>query len=575
MCMVCLALWGCTDDNMIPVSQTEPSGQAVPVKLLLSMEVYNTPLSGKTRTGETNHVFSASYPEMDVELVETPATRAAEPGVEDAIYSYTILQFDGVTDAAVLRRKQTVALTDGTINTQTVELLTTDTGPSGAVVKHRFVVIANDKGEIDSQLTVDGSTYADLQGLFITRDLGDELFPLFNRKVSGTDKQAMTMCGVTTASIDAPGKLVSVALQRTVAKVTFNIKTDNLTFSKFKNWDVELLNIPTKTYLNVLGRSAVFPGTDQMNRASAYWSKVLTIREGETLPIGKSSYLPVNLQQTVITSTQDTRRNNAPMGGTYVQIMGREMAQSGVTTMPVVKDFVIYQIFLGKNLSTDYSVYPNNNLTYNITLKGRNEEDTNLVRFIPGFFSGDLKACSKDGKEILSTDIQQGEAWKYEKRIEAYFADAIHAYNTGQETEQLGRSDLRWYVGSAYSHMNATSLTDGYKNTRLLMANPTTFFRYPAALACYAGLNGLNQSGLAFKWYLPSISELIGTWISASSLASTLSKSYWSSTATPTNYGSNAFLITNEGEVRLGAVSNDAECHFIRGVRDPDVINAN
>lgn len=573
MCMVCLALGGCTDDNMIPASQTEPSGQVVPVKLLLTTEVYNTPLSGKTRNGETNHVFSASYPEMDIELVETPATRAVAPGVEDAIYTYTILQFKGVTDAAALYYKKTYDCSDGVINTQNVELKTTNTGPNGEVEKHRFVVIANGNSEALAGLAEGASTYSDLQKLFITRATSiDQLFPLHDIRVSGVAKQAMIMCGMATASIDAPGKQISVALQRTVAKVTFNIETDNPAFADFKNWDVALVNIPTKSYLNILGRSAVFPGIDQMNRASAYWSKVLTEPIGETLPMGKSSYLPVNLQQTVITSTQATRRDNAPIGGTYVQIMGRKMAKFGTTTLPVVQDFVIYQIFLGKNLSTDYSVYPNNNLTYNITLKGRDEKDTNVVRFIPGRFSGALKAYTEDG--TTTTTPAQAVEWKYEKRIETYFADAPYSYNpAGQEIEQLGRYDLRWYVGSAYNNMGATSLTNGYNNTLLLVSNSSTFYRYPAALACYGGLNGLNQGAQSgFKWYLPSITELIGTWISASSVASTLNTSYWSSTAL--NNTPKAFLITNEGEVRTGAVSNDSERHFIRGARDPDVDNA-
>ena len=83
----------------------------------------------------------------------------------------------------------------------------------------------------------------------------------------------------------------------------------------------------------------------------------LTSTVGEALPLnGKSSYLPVNLQQSVAISTSGTRRDNAPIGGTYLQIMGREMSPDGVGSFPVVKDFVLYQIYLGKNLTTDFSV---------------------------------------------------------------------------------------------------------------------------------------------------------------------------------------------------------------------------
>ena len=65
-------------------------------------------------------------------------------------------------------------------------------------------------------------------------------------------------------------------------------------------------------------------------------------------------------------------------------------------------------------------------------------------------------------------------------------------------------------------------------------------------------------------WYLPSIGELIGTWISSSSTASQLSAGYWSSTACPD--ADEAFVITNEGKVYSDAVGNT---HAVRGFQDP------
>lgn len=95
-----------------------------------------------------------------------------------------------------------------------------------------------------------------------------------------------------------------------------------------KNWDLILMSIPNKSYFNTLGAVRRFPHClDPLNQFSAYWFKPLTSTVGEALPLnGKSSYLPVNLQQSVAISTSGTRRDNAPIGGTYLQIMGREMS---------------------------------------------------------------------------------------------------------------------------------------------------------------------------------------------------------------------------------------------------------
>ena len=117
-------------------------------------------------------------------------------------------------------------------------------------------------------------------------------------------------------------------------------------------------------------------------------------------------------------------------------------------------------------------------------------------------------------------------------------------------------------------------MTDGYSNTQKLQSNGSTFVYYPAALACYMGLNGNSQAAQAFNWYLPSIGELIGTWISSSSMASQQSPSYWSSTARKDVQ--QAFIITNEGEVKTAPVSSDSNNrHYVRGCRNPATVTTN
>lgn len=573
ICMICPLLAGCTDDDMMPSSQTPVSSETVPVRLNFSTEAFNTPFQGDTRSGEESTVLSVSNQDMNIELVKTPVTRDAVAAIdkENAVYNYTVLQFAGITETATLLGKATYPCKDGVITTADVELQATTTGPGGTVVKHRFVVIANVDGTDFNTLQENTSTYSDLQNMHISQ-AGNQDFPLHKVTVNGVKKDAIIMCGSVDATINVgEAKQLSIALKRTVAKVTFNIKTDNPAFGKLENWDLILTSIPNKSYFNTLGRFAVFPAVDRLSQFSAYWFKPLTVPKGEALPLnGKFSYLPVNLQRSVTTSTSGTRRDNAPIGGTYLQILGREMSPEGVGSGSVVKDFVLYQLYLGKNLTTDFSVYPNYNLTYNITLKGRSDDDTNVIRFIPGYFSGELKAYDANDNALASKTNPSAVKWEYSKRLEAFFQDSKY---TGQQAggEDNGRQDVRWQAIGSYNNRGATSPTDGHGNTRKLEADDSSYLHYPAAQACYGGLNGLVNGGeTSFSWYLPSVSELIGTWISSASTASQLSASYWSSTA----LGSpNAFIITNKGEVKTAPVNSDNDRHYVRGFRDPDAVN--
>ena len=580
ICVLCLV--GCTDDDMISSTSTFSPTETVPVKLTLSMEAYNVSLAGETRAGREDFVLSVSNSDMDIEIVGTPVTRAIPATAineENAIYNFTVLQFAGTTADAKLSGKTTYPCPNGVIDTKSVDILLTTTGPGGAAVKHRFVVITNTLSSDFNSLAVGTSSYSDFQNLNFVRTENDPLFPLRQFTVNGQPKNTMMMCGLVDAVIATSGKQIAIALQRTVAKVTFNIDTDNADFSKFGNWDVSLMNIPNKSYFNTLGRKAVFPSPDAKERSTFYWEKLFTTPTlGDPLPIKeKASYIPINLQQTVATSTLATRRSNAPLGGTYLQIMGRQMTPPGIGSMPIVLDFVLYQIFLGKNLTTDFSVSPNYNLTYNIHLKDRSEDDSNVIRLIPGSFSGSLKASSDLGGTASLSDIKDTKAvrWEYSKRIETYFADSPFPWS-GSGSDDLGVYKLRWFAPTvAYDNKGATSLTDGHSNTQKLQSNSSTFVYYPAALACYMGLNGNGQAAQAFNWYLPSIGELIGTWISSSSMASQLSPSYWSSTARKDIQ--QAFIITNEGEVKTAPVSggDSNNRHYVRGCRNPDTVTTN
>lgn len=527
-------------------------------------------------------VLRMSSPDMDVELVATPAvTRAASsPAVsipEDyAVYSYMGFQFDGTLPDGKLVEKKYFTSPDGSIKTDEVEIKST------GGKKNMIVVLANVNESDFSSITVGSSTYADLQKLCMTRVAdNDTIFP--RKKLTLTDtngaplqengqvmeRTGIVMCGQTAAEIST-GKQLYVSLKRTVARVKFNITT---TFKHFidvpHTWEVDLMNIPTQSYYNVIGRKAVFPSVD-LNSSDFFWSKKLAEKTTVANPVINTEpvYIPVNLQQSVPTSTQSTRRDNSPKGGTYLQIIGLENKQiAGIPDLHIVKDFSIYQLFLGKNFTTDFSVYPNYDLTYNIVLKGNSAEDTNVVRLIPGYFSGELTAYDANGNSLPSVNDPGAVKWQYPNKMEVYFSDGYYPVGSLSSTTTPGETNLKWYAGTApLDKLGATSLTDGPANTARLQAAGVPWEDYAAAYTCYRGLNGYNQGNEAgdILWYLPSIGELIGTWISSSSTVSQLSAGYWSSTACPDT--DKAFVITNEGKVYSDAVGNT---HAVRGFQDP------
>ncbi|WMI96513.1 DUF4906 domain-containing protein [Bacteroides fragilis] len=572
LCIVCLALGGCTEDSLLPESRTSSTLEPVTAKLTLDIDDYNTSSDAETRAEEMSPVLRMSSPEMDVEVMATPAaTRTAlSPAAfiteDNAVYSYMGFQFDGTQPDGVLVEKKFFTSPDGSIRTDEVEIMPTPAGQ-----KNMIVILANVNESEFAGITVGNSTYADLQNLCTTLATDDGIFPR-NKVIlpnGGGEKTGIVMCGQTAAEI-AEGKQLYVSLKRTVARVTFHIKT---TFSHFVDvehtWNVTLMNIPTQNYYNVLGRKAIFPSESLLDKTGLFWTKSLkTITAANPVIETSPLYIPINLQETVPTSTQSSRRDNAPTGGTYLQILGMEnIPVAGVEGLNIVKDFSIYQIFLGKNFTTDYSVYANYDLTYNITLKGNSPDDTNVIRLIPGYFSGELTAYSANGTALASVDDANAVKWKYPNRIELHFSDGYYPAGSASGTTTAGEKALKWYAGSAFDKLGATSLTDGHKNTALLQATGVPWEDYAAAYTCYRGTNGYEQGKPAkdILWYLPSVSELIGTWISSSSTREQLAGSYWSSTADPD--ADKAFVVTNEGRVFSDAVGNT---HAVRASQDPD-----
>lgn len=569
ICISCLVFGGCTEDSLLSDSRTPLPTETVTVKLTLGIEDYNTSSEGKTRTEEMPPVLSMSSPDMDVELVATPVATRATPSAsasvteDNAVYSYMGFQFDGTKPSGTLIEKKFFTSKDGSIRTDNVEIADT----KGQ--KNMIVVLANVNEADFKSIEPQKSTYADLQNLFM-EVVGEDntIFPRNNVNLGdGVDRIGIVMCGQTAAEI-SEGKQLYVSLKRTVARVTFHITTTSKHFQDVEHtWSLTLMNIPTQNYYNIIGRKAIFPSESSGDKSRLFWIKELTKVTAANPDITTPPiYIPINLQQEVPVSTQITRRDNAPIGGTYLQIMGLENVQSS-GNLNIVKDFSIYQIFLGKNFTTDYSVYANYDLTYNITLKGNNDTDSNVIRLIPGYFSGDLTAYDAFDKALGRIGDGSAIKWKYPNRIESYFSDGY--YPVGSTSAAQGEKNLKWYAGTPFSNNDAVSLTDGHANT-LALQNKATWQMYEAAHTCFRGTNGF-EFGYQPKseegwWYLPSVSELIGTWISSSSTREQMAGSYWSSTAAPGNV-SQAFVVTNEGKVYCDDAGSQ---HAVRASQDPD-----
>lgn len=179
-------------------SRTPLSTQPVTVKLTLGIDDYNSSFDGKTRAEEMPPVLRMSSPNMDVELVATPAvTRVATARVvteDNAIYSYMGFQFDGTKSDGKLLEKKFFTSPDGSIKTDEVEIKSTPEG-----TKNMVVILANvNKSEFES-MKVGSSTYADLQNLCMTLVTDDGTFPR-NKVIlpnGGGERTGIVMCGQT------------------------------------------------------------------------------------------------------------------------------------------------------------------------------------------------------------------------------------------------------------------------------------------------------------------------------------------------------------------------------------------
>lgn len=519
-----ILLGACTDEKYAdaPLSKRGEPGEPVPVELSLNIQPMQSPLSSGTKAGGNLVSSTQVCKGLEIALVETPVTRA----LEDEITNYMIFQFGGTESTSELIWKKFIngnSVKDATLR---------NTDPQTA--RDRIIVIANAEEATFSSMQVSQSTLADFNNLGISYSGGSfpTNFPLFNPTGSGAGTDPRIIFVGSTDMTVSSGKQADIFLNRSVARVTVNLSLSQDMADKGYTWSYQFMNIPKKSFYHSIGRTAAFPG-GTVGYDNYNMQNITTFPQNIN-----NVYFPVNINQQVPFTTPEKRAANAPANATYLQLMGVKMAGG------LISQSAIYHIHLGSNFTDDYSISPNYSYTYNIRITGESDDDSRVVKFIPGYFGGDLKMYTESGG--VTTNLSRASTWRYEKRIEVSLNDVNPA------------GGVKWQDGST-TMPNLNDFMDGRQNTWNLRAVTA----YSAIQRCIA-LNGATPGAIEdMVWYMPSYGQSLGIYVAGSSTLKSLPDNiYWTSTANNT-YAWGMKIWSGESTIRG---SDDA--YNLRCVRD-------
>lgn len=545
---ILFCLCACRDDRFFNPDPVVPpvTGESIPAAIAWEVEPLFSPqpLSEPTRASGNGSVLQASFPGMDVELSGSPVTRiaASQQDLENKIYSLLILQFDGVTkfSKCVQATYLPVAVDLSALNDFSFKA-------TEAPVS-RIVIIANLSSDYMNMedWNAGTKTYSELRELNLAQS-ENESYPLL-----GASPTKAVMFGVSDVKLEV-GTQVTVSLQRIFAKVAFNIDMVSTLKTKYTYWRAQLMNMPGRCYFLPVERESFFPTLGKLGTERFYNYDPVVAVSGVFDANALSYYVPVNIRPDVEFASRQTRTILAPSNSTYLLITGLRLGLLGDIT-----DQVVYQIPLGDNFTSNYTIYPNYFYNYKIHLTGESPDDGTVVRFVPGYWGGELKAYDAAGNVLANVSEAKAVKWRYEKKIEVYSTDLLSAN---------GSPLFRW--GEAGSSFGATNLFDGQWNTNAILLSGVSS-RFPVFFSCVnlnygdAALFHKNTPGV---WYLPSISQLLATYIAAANLYSTMSHNYWSSTGESSD-GDTAYALTKMGElVPLGKTTPSA---CVRAIRNLD-----
>lgn len=492
-----LLLGACTDEtytDTLSANGGKP-GRPVPVNLSLNIQPLQSPLTAGTKAGGETVSSTEVCKGMEISLVKTPVTLETRAADMSEIMNFWVFQFNGTVPASTLSKADFYS--GNSVKTVTLAL------SSGE--KNRIIVIANADLETFNSLLTDGScSLENFNNMGI--NFNQPNFPLFSPS-GGSPRPVFSG---STDIIVTENAQADIMLYRSTAKVTVNLKLGNKMQGKgYAVWNYQFASIPKTSFYHAIGRTPAFPGD-----AVEYGKYAL----GDISFSASSSYaatitanLPVNLHHGVPFTTPEKRVTNAPFNSTYLQIMGIEPTTGGT-----ISKSVVYQIHLGSNFTDDYSVSPNYAYTYNITITGENDDDSRVIKFIPGYFGGKLQGYDQYGNSSSATRTTV--TWRYVNRIEVYISD-------------VGSGNGVW-LADGKSMPSANSLMDGKKNTTDLFDKKAD---YPAIQKCI-DLNGAAVTSANLEWYTPSFGQSLGIYVSGSSTLKTLhNATYWTSSTDATD----------------------------------------
>lgn len=504
-------LGACTDEAF----NDEPSaagggkpGKPVPVNLSLNLQPLQSPLDAATKAGSQVVSSTEVCKGMEISLVKTPVAPETRAADMDEVKNFWVLQFNG-TDPETSTLTGITFYPDNSVKTVKLAIST---------VKNRIIVIAN----------ADENTFSELKNLVSPQnnyllktfnDLGivkgekNTNFPLFTFTGESGSGARPVLSGSADIIVTQNAQ-ADIMLYRSTAEVKVTLKIKNSIKEKYDKWTYQFVNVPSKSYYHAIGREPAFPGDAA---GVSYDADKLPTSMNLTQSSPDKLYstvimknLPVNLHHGVPFTTPEKRVTNAPFNSTFLQIMGATKDDyTGVITKSVV-----YQIHLGSNFTDDYSVSPNYQYTYDITITGENDDDSRVIKFIPGYFGGDLQRYDESGKPNAIDDNTV--CWKYEKRIEVYISD-VGGYGV-------------WLAKGPIPSV-ANDLMNGWQNTADLIPSKDD---YPAIKKCI-DLNGAVVTANNLEWYTPSFGQALGIYVSGSNTLKTLKDAtYWTSSFNPT-----------------------------------------
>lgn len=286
---------------------------------------------------------------MDPETVES---------VTDVIKNVWVVQYDGVDDGAKLiglpkYYVNAAAFLNGGARTELV----------ASTKQNTVFIIAN---TFDPLMTFPkGSTIAELKKRFMT--VSESLDLLVGEKNPTTGEvvdKHLVFTGFAQTVIDGTGAL-EFRLKRNIAKVQITIKNSSLSTADdrvtIKSW--QLCQVPSVSFLvNSYDLPVEFPAITYLKSIDypvEYPVDDLTYGESSVYTV----YLPVNKRGVVNAVGENPANKNAyaPNGATYLQINATDKDDLPLT----------YTFYLGKNLTDDFNILPNNSYSFVFDIQGK------------------------------------------------------------------------------------------------------------------------------------------------------------------------------------------------------------